>query len=84
MSQAVFYNNATAIVPSDTVDHLNIPTSELMDAIAVGGAGTLAAVMQDGRVVTFTCTAGQLLPIRCRRVNATGTSATALVALYQV
>ena len=69
------YKNAP---PSDTLD---LPQPS--DALWVGGAGNVAAVMQDGSVTLFTAvTAGAVLPIRARRVNSTGTSATLIVALY--
>ena len=74
----VFYTRAEAITPSNTVDI----TSGLADGIYAGGAGDIAAVFQDGSTATFTVVAGQFLPIRVRRVNATGTTATALVALF--
>lgn len=73
------YNIWAAITPSDTVD-ITRPTN----AILIGGTGDVAAVMQNGSVVTLkTLPAGACVPIACRRVNATGTTATNLVALYQ-
>lgn len=51
--------------------------------IYVGGAGNVAAVMADGSVLTFVgVPAGTLLPIRCKRINSTNTTATSMVALY--
>lgn len=73
------YNDAAAITTSNTVD---LP--RLTDAINVGGAGTVAAVLQNNQVVTLTAVAGAVLPLRVKRINATGTTATGLVALYQV
>lgn len=81
------YNLWVPIVPSDTVNisvdqgigENDLPT----DAIWVGGAGIVVAVMQNGRVVNFTCTAGTLLPIAAIRVQAAATTATLLVALFQ-
>ena len=67
-----------SLTPSDTVDLTN-----LTKALYVGGAGNLVAVSISGEVVTFTAVpAGTVLPIRVKRVNATGTTATAIVALY--
>lgn len=77
------FNIAAAITPSDTVDiaaNTNLPAST--DAIFVGGAGIVAAVMSNGSVVNFTCTAACLLPIKAKRVNSTNTTATLMVALY--
>jgi len=72
------YNEGSAIVTSDTVD-----LTRLTDAIWVGGAGIVVAVFQNGRTANFTCVAGQLLPLRVKRVNATSTTATLMVALYE-
>jgi hypothetical protein len=79
MPDNALYNDAAAITPSNTVD---LPRPS--DAINVGAAGTLAAVLQTNQVVTLTVTAGAVLPLRVRRVNATGTTATGLVALYLI
>jgi hypothetical protein len=50
--------------------------------IYVGGTGDVAAVMIDGTVLTFSAVpAGTLLPIRCKRINATNTTATLMLAL---
>jgi hypothetical protein len=74
------YNTWIAITTSDTVDL----ASGLTDAVLVGGAGDVAAVMQNNRSVTLTgLPAGAWVPIKARRINATGTTATALVALYK-
>ena len=81
------YNLSFAITPSDTVDFLasGRTTIPLCDAIYVGGAGNVTAVLQDGSTVLFTAPpVGSIIPVRAKRVNATGTTATALVALYQV
>jgi len=73
------FNLWGAITPSDTVD---LP--RVTDAILVGAGGNVAAVMQNNVPGVFTgVTAGTVLPIAARRVNAAGTTATGLVALYQ-
>lgn len=52
-------------------------------AIYVGGAGNVAAAMLDGTVVTFTAVpAGTILPIRCKRINSTNTTASSMVSIY--
>jgi hypothetical protein len=74
------YDKFFAITTSDTNNFAVVP-----DAIYIGGAGNLVAVMPDGSTVTFTgVLAGTVLPISCIRVNATNTTATALVGLKQV
>lgn len=62
---------------------ITVDLGRLTDAIYVGGAGTVNAVLQNNRAVSVTAAAGTLLPLRVRRVNATGTAATLLLALYQ-
>jgi hypothetical protein len=65
-----------AVTPSD-VTNLAAPTRSLY----IGGTGTLSVQMANG-TVTFTAVAVGILPIQCTRVNATGTSATGIVALW--
>ena len=67
-----------AVTPSDSTDF-----DVLTRAIYVGGAGNVVAVRRDGTTVTFTgVPAGSVLPIACRRINSTSTTATSIVALY--
>ena len=67
-----------AVTPSDSTD-----LTTLARAIYVGGAGNVVAVQHDGTAVTFTAVpAGTVLPIAVRRINATNTTATAIVALH--
>jgi hypothetical protein len=78
------YNYARTITKSDTVDIPSV-NNELMTAIYVGGAGNIVAVYKDGSTQTFTgLLAGAIYPITCVRVNSTNTTATALLALYQI
>jgi len=74
------FNQWRPITPSDTVD---LPG--LTHALWVGGAGDVAAVMQNGTmpVVLAAVPAGSWLPLAAKRINATGTTATGLVALYE-
>ena len=78
------YNFARAITTSDTVNFPPVRQRLFCDAINVGGAGTVAAVLENDQVVSLTCSAGQIFPIRVKRVNASGTAATGLVALYLI
>lgn len=70
--------NAVAVTPHDT----NAIASCV--ALYVGGAGniTLRTNDDDSDVLFTGVTAGSILPIRARYVRATGTTATAIVALY--
>jgi hypothetical protein len=73
------YTDARAITASDSANLVKVT-----DAINIGGAGTLAAVLQNDLVVTLTVTAGAVLPLRVKRINSTGTTATGLVGLWCV
>lgn len=77
-------NQAFAITPSDS------EVQPAHEAIYVGGAGDLSITTRipDGvggwtntTVTLVGLTAGRLLPIYATRINATGTTATALVGL---
>ena len=72
---------AAAITPSDTV---NIPTGPTR-GVYVGVTGNVTVVMAEGAqtaVLFVAVPAGTILPISVKRVNATGTAATDLVALF--
>jgi len=73
------YNRAVAITPSDSVDLPQGPT----EAVYVGGAGIVVAVFPDGSAASFTAVAGEILPLKVKRINSTSTTATLLVALYR-
>jgi len=81
------YNLSVAITPSDTVDFVASGRTvlSLCDAFVVGVAGNVTGVQQDGSTVLFTAVpVGVVIPARLKRINATGTAATGIVALYQV
>ena len=68
---------AAAIVPHDTT-----PLATPSRAIYVGVGGDLRVEMLSGEVVVLTnAVAGAVYPLRARRVMATGTTASSLVAL---
>ena len=67
-----------AVMPSDTA-----LLAQVSRAIYVGTAGDISAELASGTQVTFTAVpAGMILPLRLRRVRATGTSARDIVALW--
>ncbi len=83
------YNHGTAITTSDTVNFdksVSATGASVLpcDAIWVGAAGTVTVVWQDGQTTQFTCATGTILPVSVIRVNATGTAASLLVALYLI
>lgn len=67
------------VTPSDTA---SLPANVI--GLYVGGAGTVKASGQDGTVGTFVVAAGQYLTGTFRRVLATGTTATNIVALREL
>ena len=72
------YSKAVAITPHASTNF----TDGACHAIYVGGAGNITAIV-DGAVALFTAVpVGTVLRIRATRVNAVGTTATAMVALY--
>lgn len=78
-----FYSKAVPVTTSDTAN-ISGPFGNLTDALYVGGAGIVVAVFQDDTAVNFTAVAGEILPIRIKRVNAATTTATLMVALYAI
>lgn len=73
------YNFAVAITPHNSTNF----TEGLCEAIYVGGAGAIVAVFIDDSTATFAAVpVGTILPVRCKRVNSTSTTATNLLALY--
>lgn len=69
---------AAAVTPSDSTDLPVLPR-----AIYVGLAGNLAVRMPDGSAVIFAnVQSGSFLPIRVQGINATGTTASAIVTLW--
>ena len=67
-----------AVTPSDTAD---LP-SGVTRAVHVGNAGTLAVLDTKGNTAILQSLDGQYHPVRVRRILATGTTATGIVALY--
>ena len=64
-----------AVTPSDSTVLYGVR------GIFVGSAGDVVATDQDGTDATFTCVAGQLLPIMPSKIKSTGTTASGIVAL---
>jgi hypothetical protein len=65
------------VTPSDTVDLARLPKG-----LYISGAGNVVCQNIDGTSATFTAVpAGTVLPIRAKRVLATGTTATGIVSL---
>ena len=72
----MFPSNHIEITPDDS-DTL---FQEML--IYCGSDGDVAAVDTHGRVVVYTVSAGDILPILAVRINATDTTVTQIVGLY--
>lgn len=71
-------DDAVVITPSDTVDFTKGPCR----AIYVGVTGDITLVTLAGNAVLHSNVSAGPFPIRASRVNATGTTATNMVAWY--
>lgn len=70
-------HGAVAVTPSDVTI---IPITRFL---YVGATGNVAVVMTDGQSVIFTAVqVGTVLPVQVTQVLSTGTTATAMLALY--
>lgn len=69
--------NASAITPNDSAD---LTTRAL--ALYVGVSGDVKLDTWGGETVTFANVPAGILPVRARRVYATGTTASGIIGLY--
>lgn len=71
--------DAVAVTPADGTD---LPRG-VCNGLYIGGAGAVAVTTEAGSVVTFAAVpVGTFLQIRAKRVMATNTAATLILALY--
>jgi hypothetical protein len=70
--------SAAAITPSDVTNF----AGGVCRGIYVGGTGNITAIVGGSAILFTAVPAGMILPIAATRVNATATTATAMVALY--
>lgn len=76
------YSHAEVVTPHDSNAQGTLAI-KTCDALYVGGTGHVTAVMASGSSCLISAIpAGSLLPIKVSRVNATGTTATLVVALW--
>lgn len=76
-----FAKNAAAITVSDTDDLPNEATKGVYVG-SVGGGTAVKVVTSGGDTVTVTVAAGDVIPLMVKQVFDTGTTASALVAMY--
>ncbi len=75
------YTRAVSVTPSDTTDLNEIPRG--LHADGVGSHHNVAVILEgDASSVIINMAKGHIMPLRVRRVLATGTTATSVVALY--
>ena len=72
------------VTPDDAQDFTRWKTNkQLTNSLYVGNAGDVTVVSASGIAVTFpNVQAAQFLPVQARRVNASTTTASGIVALY--
>jgi len=76
-------STSPAVGAAATNNHDSNPlTNGTCRSLYVGVAGDIKATMANGDVVTFTNVAVGILPISCKQVWSTGTTASGLIALY--
>lgn len=66
-----------AVTPNNSTD-LTVTARSLY----IGGSGNLKVDTADGSTITFSSVPVGIFPVRVKRVYATGTTATSIVALY--
>lgn len=66
-----------AVTTSDTVN-----LTKVARGFYIGVSGNVVLVLENGATVTFKAVPVGILPVRAKRVNATSTTATDIVALY--
>lgn len=69
-------SHGAAVTPSDTEELAHVSR-----ALWVGGSGDISMVTKDGDAITLVgVPSGVLIPWMVRKINATGTTATAIIA----
>lgn len=69
--------HAFAVTPHDTTNF-----AREVEGLYIGVGGDVALVLPSGTAITFVgVPTGSILPVRCKRVNSTNTTATSIVAL---
>ena len=84
MYQKLQVGRAASVTPSDTVDIPSVTGGTNNGCVLyVGGAGNVRVLTVGGDDVTFVgLSAGQFIPVQVKRVYATSTTATNIVALW--
>lgn len=80
----VGYDDAQAVTTSDTNDlSVTYPAQPYCRAIYIGGTGTLKVTLASGATISLAVVnPGTIYHLACKRIWATGTTATGIIALY--
>lgn len=83
-TMTVGYDDALTVTPSDTNDlSVAYPAYPYCKAIYIGATGTLKVTLASGTQISLTVVnPGTIYHLACKRIWATGTSATGIIALY--
>lgn len=76
LTQTTCYSSAALVTASDTVD---LPLEAVSLFVTV--AGNVSFLTTEGVIISITAAPVGVIPIRCKRVRSTGTTAT-VAALY--
>ena len=76
------YIHGHVVTPSDTVDLAELPRAIYASKGSSSHSDVSVILAGDNTPVTFVLARGEIVPVRAKRVMATGTDATAIVALY--
>lgn len=84
MASTISDNQPEFSLAAPIINNVSFPLCRgIYAGTATGVAGTITAIVSNGDTVVFTgILAGSINPIRCTQINASGTTATNLVALY--
>ena len=64
------------VTPSDTVNN------PVVGPIRCGSAGTITVVDNADVAIQYTVVAGEVIPVKAKRVNATGTTVTGIIGFW--
>lgn len=82
--QKKYFNEKDTVSPSGAavVEPSDATVLDTTRGLYIGAAGNLAVEMIDGDLVTFVSMSVGFAPLQVKRVLATGTTATSILALY--
>lgn len=77
---------AKVITPHDSnvlTDHNSVPTDQFVYVGSTGDVSVIPSGNTDAQIITFTAVpAGSFLPVKCRKVRSTATTASGLIGIF--